>query len=96
MKESTAGLIEIEVACATPDEQVLMSLYLPTGTTAIEAVQVSGVLQRLPKFDADQLCIGVFGRRVEPDQVLVQGDRVELYRPLLIDPKQARRRRARR
>lgn len=96
MREATAGMIGIEVVCALPDEQALVSLRMPVGTTALEAVSVSGLLERFPQFNADSLRIGIFGQRVRAEQQLTDGDRIELYRSLQADPKQARRRRARR
>jgi putative ubiquitin-RnfH superfamily antitoxin RatB of RatAB toxin-antitoxin module len=88
------SLLAIEVVYATPAEQVLIALEVPAGTTAGEAVVRSGILQRLPDLDAARLELGVFGRGVPAATVLGDGDRVEIYRPLNADPKQARRRRA--
>jgi putative ubiquitin-RnfH superfamily antitoxin RatB of RatAB toxin-antitoxin module len=88
------SLLRIEVVYATPAEQVLIALEVPAGITAGEAVVRSGILQRLPDLDAAGLDLGVFGRAVPAATVLGDGDRVEIYRPLKADPKQARRRRA--
>lgn len=83
----------VEVACALPDAQALVSLQVPRGTTAQAAVDRAGLLARFPVFAEQPLCLGIYGRRVPAEQVLEAGDRVELYRPLAVDPKQARRRR---
>jgi uncharacterized protein len=88
------GLLSIEVVCATPAEQVLIALEVPSGTTAGEAVERSGILRRFPDLDRARLELGVFGRVAPATTVLGDGDRVEIYRPLEADPKQARRRRA--
>ncbi len=84
--------LAIEVAFALPDEQVIYPLRVPPGTTAAQAV--AQIAQRLPAGTVmDDL--GIFGRRVKPDQQLREGDRVELYRPLKADPKVVRRELAR-
>jgi len=72
------------------DERVL---HLPPGTTAGQAVQSSGILEALSKLDLSVMELGVWGKRVAADYVLQQGDRIELYRPLTVDPKVARRER---
>jgi putative ubiquitin-RnfH superfamily antitoxin RatB of RatAB toxin-antitoxin module len=78
--------IAIEVARAFPDRQEVLALSVPRGTTAAGAVALAG----WPPASA----LGVFSRRVHDDHVLADGDRVEVYRPLTLDPKEARRRRA--
>ena len=84
---------EIEVAYGTADAQVLYRLNLADGCTAREAVRLSPLAADFPDADLNAP-LGIFGRQVKDDTVLQNGDRVELYRPLLIDPKTARRRRA--
>ncbi|MFA5985159.1 MAG: RnfH family protein [Methylococcaceae bacterium] len=86
--------IEIEVAYAKPDEQVIISLKMPVGITAGEAIMASGLLVRYPEIDLEVNKIGIFSRICGLDQVLQPADRVEIYRPLLNDPKEARRQRA--
>jgi putative ubiquitin-RnfH superfamily antitoxin RatB of RatAB toxin-antitoxin module len=88
------SLLRIEIVCVTPGEQVLIPLEVPSGTTAGEAVERSQILRRFPELDLAGVKLGVFGRVVPAATVLGDGDRVEIYRPLLADPKQARRRRA--
>jgi uncharacterized protein len=87
--------LAVEVVCATAERQCLRRLSLPAGSTVIQAVEQSGILQELPEVDFDPSRLGIFSRRVAPDDVLQDGDRVEIYRPLTLDPKDARRRRAR-
>jgi uncharacterized protein len=94
MHEPNDRLLEIEVAWATPDEEVIIALRLPRGATALNAIERSGILQRVPAIDLTKNKIGVFGKLVAPDYVLHQYDRVEIYRPLIADPKEIRRLRA--
>lgn len=88
------GLLGVEIAYALPDTQQLIDLKVATGTTAREAIENSGILQRFPEIDLSRYKIGIFGKAVKLDRVLSPGDRVEIYRPLIADPKDARRRRA--
>ena len=87
--------VTVEVACATAERQCVLRLCLPAGSTVMQAVEQSGILRELPEVEFDPAQLGVFSRRVAPDDVLHDGDRVEIYRPLTLDPKDARRRRAR-
>jgi putative ubiquitin-RnfH superfamily antitoxin RatB of RatAB toxin-antitoxin module len=87
--------ISVEVVCATAERQLLRKVTLPAGSRVIEAVEQSGILQAMPEVAFDPSRLGVFSRRVLPDDTLRDGDRVEIYRPLTFDPKDARRRRVR-
>ncbi|WP_133684029.1 RnfH family protein [Paludibacterium purpuratum] len=87
-------LIEVEVAYATQAVQRLVPLSVPVGTSAGEAAERSGLLAEFA-VAAEGLRLGVFGKAVPVEHVLRAGDRVEIYRPLLADPKEVRRRRAR-
>lgn len=97
---SGTGIISIEIACALPQRQVLLALQVPAGTTLQDAVMRSGILaQFATEFSAHDLAalrFGVFGKLEKSPQsrLLREGDRVEIYRPLQIDPKEARRARA--
>ncbi|HKY89928.1 MAG TPA: RnfH family protein [Nevskiaceae bacterium] len=84
----------IEVAWAGPDAQWLVQVEVPPGTTLLEAVRRSGVLERLGDAAPATPKLGVFGRPKPGDTVVEEGDRVEIYRELAIDPKDARRQRA--
>lgn len=86
--------IAVEVVYALPDAQTLIELEVAPGTTARQAIEQSGILRRFPQIDPDVRKIGIFGKAARPDVVLKDGDRVEIYRPLIADPKDARRRRA--
>lgn len=88
--------MKVEVAYATPARQKILLVTVPDRTTMLEAVQMSGILDEFPEIDLRTAKMGIFSKLVpKPEiQVLSDGDRVEIYRPLLIDPKQARLNRA--
>lgn len=88
------GAIEIEVAYANPEQQVVVKLSVPPGTALTDAIRLSGLLQRFPEISLAGLQAGIFGVVCKPEHSLQAGDRVEIYRPLLHDPKEARRQRA--
>ena len=87
-------MIEVEVAYAMPDKQILLRLEVPDGTTAMEAIKLSGIKRSFPEMVIEAGVIGIFSQKVPLDQLLKAGDRVEIYRPLIADPKESRRRRA--
>ena len=87
--------IRVAVAYAERDLQTVLELEVPAGTTAAQAVARSGIRDRHPGIPAGA-ALGIYGRVVAPDTPLADGDRVELYRPLAVDPKEARRRRQQR
>lgn len=89
------AMIEVEVVYALPQRQELVKLSLPEGATAREAVEASGLLQRYPDIEPDgRNKLGVFAKLVKADTVLRDRDRVEIYRPLIADPKAVRKKRA--
>lgn len=92
-----AQIIEVEVAFALPQEQRIIALQVQSGTTALEAVRQSGILEAYPMIDINTAVMGIFSRVLDgkstplpQDHVLAPGDRVEIYRPLQLDPKQVR------
>jgi putative ubiquitin-RnfH superfamily antitoxin RatB of RatAB toxin-antitoxin module len=87
-------LIEVEVAYAKPEEQVIVTISVPQGTTIEQAANLSGLLVRFPEISHSDLKLGIFGVVCKPEQIVKQGDRVEIYRALIHDPKEARRQRA--
>ncbi len=93
-KEQGNSRISVEVAYALPDEQVILSCDLAAGSTVQEAIEASGILDRFPDIDLTTQKVGVFGKLKKTDQVLRDGDRVEIYRPLIADPKEVRKQRA--
>jgi hypothetical protein len=86
--------ITVEVAYARPDVQRIYTLGLPASATVREAIERCDVLREFPDIDLDQHKVGIFGKVVKLDQLLRAGDRVEIYRPLIADPKLARKQRA--
>jgi uncharacterized protein len=86
--------IDVEVAYARPDAQLIMKLRVPRGTTLEQAVRQCGVLERFPEIDLARNQVGIFGKLNKLDAELRDGDRVEIYRPLIADPKEVRKQRA--
>ena len=89
-----ADLLEVEVGYARPEQQVLIQLSVPGGSTARDAIIRSNILSDVPGLDLETLAVGIFARRVTLDYILKTGDRVEIYRPLTMSPVEARRWRA--
>lgn len=87
-------MVKVEVAYAKPDEQVILEVPVEPGMTVQQAIEHSKILERLPEIDLEVNKVGIFGKAVKLDTVLLAGDRVEIYRPLVADPKEVRRRRA--
>lgn len=87
--------LTIEVAFATPDKQQIVSISLPQGSTVADAVLASGLSEKFPDVDLAGLKKGVWNQVRPDDYVLQDGDRVEIYRPLIVDAKTARRNRVR-
>ena len=79
--------VRVEVVFALPGRQVLLDVAVPQGTTAAGAVLLSGIAGQFPDVEVASLPLGIFGKRVTADRVVQDGDRVELYRPLLADPR---------
>ena len=84
----------VEVIYALADEQFLAQVELAEGATVRDAVLASGVAEKFEQVEVDETAVGIYGVRVSYTDNLQDGDRVELYRPLLIDPMEARRARA--
>ena len=87
-------IICVEVAYATPQQQWLISVDVPAGATLAQAIALSGIEQHCPDIDVQSATVGVYGQIKNLNDRLRAGDRVEIYRPLLIDPKELRRQRA--
>ncbi|KDB07626.1 Protein rnfH [Burkholderia sp. lig30] len=86
-------MLSIEVCYALPDRQTLIAVALPEGATVRDAIDASGVLARHPEIDLAEAKTGIFGKLAPLDAPLADRDRVEIYRPLIVDPKVARQRR---
>jgi hypothetical protein len=87
--------IGIEVAYAPPGELIVLHLRLPQGARVEEAIRASGILERCPEIRLDDVHVGIYGRLVALETPLRDRDRVEIYRPLVVHARDARRRRAR-
>ena len=87
-------LIKVEVLYALPHEQTLLTVEVAQGTTLADAVKISGMLEKYPDIDLSSNKVGIFGKLSKQDVVLRDKDRVEIYRPLIADPKEVRRKRA--
>ncbi len=88
-------VINVEVAYALSERQQFIKLQVEKGTTVQQAVRLSGIEQMFPEVDLQKLSVGIFGKIVTGELYgLREGDRVEIYRPLIADPKEARKQRA--
>ncbi len=89
-----AELIEVEVSYALPDTQMIVPVKVHADATIEEAIQHSGILETFPEIDLKKNKVGVFGKLAKLGATLRPGDRIEIYRPLIADPKEIRRQRA--
>ena len=90
LKES----INVEVAYALPEKQVIRTVNVDSGTTIGAAIVQSGIMMDFPDLELEDAKVGIFGKVAAMTTVLSDGDRVEIYRPLIADPKEVRRKRA--
>ncbi|TDJ30012.1 MAG: RnfH family protein [Gammaproteobacteria bacterium] len=86
--------ILVEIAYATPHKQKIVDCEVEAGTSPRDAIKQSDIKQHFPEIDTDSCDLGVFGKAVAADYELLSGDRIEIYRPLIVDPKEVRRQRA--
>lgn len=89
--ESRKRSITIEIVFALPQQQFLKQFQVPVGTSIYKAIKLSGVENFYPKKDHSALKTGIYGKITSPETILYQNDRIEIYRPLIIDPKEKRR-----
>jgi putative ubiquitin-RnfH superfamily antitoxin RatB of RatAB toxin-antitoxin module len=89
-----AGNIQVEVIYALPEQQPLARVQLAEGATVEDAIRASGMLEAFPEIDLARNKVGIFSRLVKLDETVRDKDRVEIYRPLIADPKEVRRKRA--
>lgn len=92
--DSSLNSIHIEIAYATEHKQVILDQMIAPGVSPREAVIQSTIEEFFPEIDKQACDIGIFGKAIRPDQKLEQGDRIEIYRPLIADPKEVRKQRA--
>jgi putative ubiquitin-RnfH superfamily antitoxin RatB of RatAB toxin-antitoxin module len=86
--------INVEVAYALPERQVIRAVNVDKGTTIGAAIVQSGIMMDFPDLELEGADVGIFGKAAQMTTVLQDGDRVEIYRPLIADPKEVRRKRA--
>ncbi|WP_018934733.1 RnfH family protein [Thioalkalivibrio sp. ALJ24] len=92
--EGQDGPMTVEVAYARPDRQLILPLEVAPGTTVDQALRQSEIDRHFPEIDLDNAKVGIFGKITRRDTVLRPRDRIEVYRPLIADPKEVRRQRA--
>ena len=90
----TTETINVEVAYALPEKQVIRAVNVDAGTTIGAAIVQSGIMMDFPDLELEDAKVGIFGKAAAMTTVLSDGDRVEIYRPLIADPKEVRRKRA--
>ena len=86
--------INVELIYIKPDSQISLKLTINQGTTIQQAIESSGIFEQCPEIDLEVNKVGIYSKLQKLDTVLESGDRIEIYRPLLADPKEARRQRA--
>jgi putative ubiquitin-RnfH superfamily antitoxin RatB of RatAB toxin-antitoxin module len=86
--------ILVEIAYALPEEQVIISIKVPTIFNVQQAIEKSGIQKKFPSIDLSKNKVGIFGKKTTLDHTLNDRDRIEIYRPLILDPKEMRRKRA--
>ena len=89
-----AKMMRVEVAYARPDEQAVIPVDVPADATLEQAIALSRIRERFPEIDLDSTKVGVFGKLSKLSAALHPGDRIEIYRPLIADPKMVRKQRA--
>jgi putative ubiquitin-RnfH superfamily antitoxin RatB of RatAB toxin-antitoxin module len=94
MPEADCQLVEATVVYALPERSHLFQIRVPRGTTVGSAIQACGILRAAPELAGRDLDVGIFGRCCALGEPVQAGDRIEIYRPLKVDPKTARRERA--
>jgi putative ubiquitin-RnfH superfamily antitoxin RatB of RatAB toxin-antitoxin module len=94
MPNTNSDRIKIEAVYAMPDEQTLLKLEVPAGSTIADALKHCGLLEKFPEISLEKGKFGIFGKLSKIDTVLREKDRIEIYRPLIADPKEVRRKRA--
>ncbi|RVU84773.1 RnfH family protein [Leucothrix sargassi] len=86
--------LNVEIVYALPEKQTLLSFQVEEGTTLEEAIELSGIQAHYPELDLSSMKVGIFGKITPRTHVMREKDRIELYRPLLADPKEVRKQRA--
>lgn len=84
--------VEVEIVFAVPEKQLLQILIVESGATVADVIALSGVQKTFPDYRLDRMAVGIWGCEVDRDRAVKAGDRIEIYRPLKLDPREARRR----
>lgn len=91
---NASDMINIQLGYAKAEQQLILDLSVPPGTTILQAIEASDLIRQMPEIDISVLRVGIYSKLKTLDTVVREGDRVEIYRPLIADPKESRRRRA--
>lgn len=83
--------MKVGIAYAVPNRQVWLHIEVPDGATVKDAIELSGIRKQFPEIDLEQQKVGIFGKLTKLDAALADGDRVEIYRPIICDPKMVKR-----
>lgn len=94
MKEGNSAQIMVELVYALPEEQTLLAFEIDEGATAEDVIKKSGILEQYPELDLTKNKIGLFSKLIKLDHLMREKDRIEIYRPLIADPKEIRKKRA--
>lgn len=94
MSDAQSNTIQVEVVYGLADKQSLLSINVPDGSLVKDVILASTILEQFPEIDLDKVKVGLFGKLTKMDQAVRARDRVEIYRPLIADPKEVRKRRA--
>jgi putative ubiquitin-RnfH superfamily antitoxin RatB of RatAB toxin-antitoxin module len=94
MSEQTSSRFQVEVAYARPERQFIIPVEVEAGMTLRHAIERSGLLEKFPEIELERAKVGVFGKLSKLDKELRPKDRVEIYRPLIADPKEVRKQRS--
>jgi len=94
MDNPSKNTIQVEVVYGLAEEQALLSVDVPYGSEVKEVILASNILEQFPEIDLDKVKVGLFGKLTKMDQTVRARDRIEIYRPLIADPKEVRKRRA--
>lgn len=94
MGKAMQDTIQVEVVYGLAEEQALLSVDVPDGSEVKEVILASNIIEQFPEIDLDKVKVGLFGKLTKMDQAVRARDRIEIYRPLIADPKEVRKRRA--
>lgn len=94
MDGADRGAVQVEVVYARSDRQQIVAVVVPAGASIETAIRASGILEHFPEIDLARAAVGRYGARARLTDIVDAGDRIEIYRPLIVDPREARRRRA--